>query len=562
MSEHPGRPVHAFGDRLDRPSGVLRLGPRRIGDFLLVAQLGDDALGSVYRALHTRDGNFLRLRVLQSPELSPKAVLAAARREADRQGTADGEEGCGHRRLHVADGVPYLVWADNNGWTLDFVLARARAGEWGLPIEFALLVAERAAAEIETAYLSCAAGEPPVHGALWPGFVNICSDAAVRVEGFGLLEVIRPALTRPRMWRDVAPYIAPEVREGRPAGQTADVYAIGVLLAELLTGRRASADTPPPRWRADDDFSQDVSLLLRFALADRRERFSSMSELHASLKEVIATCPFEPSPADLALFLYDLLNPESRKVRAPFDGNSTNPLTPDRRLEPASAAVPPATTLAPPVGFVGAPSKQPPGFAAGQSPRLFPLARSWPRVAGLATAIAGLVLAGLPFPPAGSPATVKDQGSPATVSRSATAAEPSVGWTPAVSLAGLASRPASPAPSRPVVHLASGGTNAALRARNIPARQRLEVSQETETLRLKVGLARIAAERLDAERHAADAFDRGREIEREAEELLSRRRYLEARGAFSQALDLFAAAQTRSREERVRQIQLDEVQSR
>jgi hypothetical protein len=49
--------------------------PRRLGDFLLVAQLSEDALGTVYRAVHeSEEGRFLRLRVLQSPELSPGDV--------------------------------------------------------------------------------------------------------------------------------------------------------------------------------------------------------------------------------------------------------------------------------------------------------------------------------------------------------------------------------------------------------------------------------------------------------------------------------------------------------
>jgi hypothetical protein len=52
--------------------------PRPFGDHLLVAQLGDDPLGSVYRAIHSADEKrFVRLRILQSGELSPKAVLAA-----------------------------------------------------------------------------------------------------------------------------------------------------------------------------------------------------------------------------------------------------------------------------------------------------------------------------------------------------------------------------------------------------------------------------------------------------------------------------------------------------
>jgi hypothetical protein len=492
----------------------------------------------------------MRLRVLQSPELSPDAVRAAA-------GEAPGRAG-----LRIADGVPYLIWPDNNGWTLDFVLTRARAGGWALPVEFALLVAERAAAEIEKAYLSCPAGESPFHGALWPGFVGISADAEVRVEGFGLSEVIRPALAKPRMWRDVAPYIAPEVREGKPIGQTADVYSIGVLLVELLTGRRASADTPPPRWRADDDFSQDVSLLLRFALADSRERFSSIADLHRSLKDIIAACPFEPSPADLALFLYDLLNPESRKTRAPFDGTSTNPLSPDRRLEPGPPAITPAARPRP---VMPVPALRPERrtrrlarLVSRASPGALPLP-VWARAAGVAAAIAGLVLIEAPFRSMRPPTLAGARGIPAVVLPAAAAGPTPAEGVPVTSLERNSSGAASASVPRQNPPRAADAPRV---ARNASARQRPDASQETEALRLKVGLARIAAERLDAAQHAAEEFDRGREIEREAQQLFFHRHYLEARGAYSQALDLFAAAETLSRQERVRQIQLEAVQSR
>src|ERR1700747_195019 len=101
MSETPG---FATPD-----SPVNRMTSTRcIGEYLLVSAWGDDAIGSVYRALHTEDGRFVRLRVLQSPELSPTRVLAAAELE-DNSVTRLTKRFAG-TELHVADGTPYLVW--------------------------------------------------------------------------------------------------------------------------------------------------------------------------------------------------------------------------------------------------------------------------------------------------------------------------------------------------------------------------------------------------------------------------------------------------------------------
>src|SRR5512132_3771708 len=114
MSYEPGRLSSESRDTSSSATASIPTA-RTVGDYLLVAQLGDDALGSVYRALDTGDGRFVRLRLLQSPELAPRAVLAAVREELER--TCEPMER--HRGLRISDGTAYLVWPETSGWTLD-----------------------------------------------------------------------------------------------------------------------------------------------------------------------------------------------------------------------------------------------------------------------------------------------------------------------------------------------------------------------------------------------------------------------------------------------------------
>jgi hypothetical protein len=67
MNDHPGRSAPGGSDL---PSIDARPASRSVGDYLLVAQLGDDALGSVYRALHIADGRFVRLLFTQAELVS------------------------------------------------------------------------------------------------------------------------------------------------------------------------------------------------------------------------------------------------------------------------------------------------------------------------------------------------------------------------------------------------------------------------------------------------------------------------------------------------------------
>jgi len=183
---------------------------RRLGEHLLVAPLSEDCLGTVFRALHSDDDNrFLRLRILQSPELSPQDVFEAVRENARWVSALVHKAVVQREELGLADGVPFVAWGESTGWTLDVLLARLRATGGHLPVEHALLIAERVAAALENAWSTPVGGERIQHGLLWPGFVSISNDAEIRTGGFGLAEAVLPSLSRGRLPRDIAPYLAP-----------------------------------------------------------------------------------------------------------------------------------------------------------------------------------------------------------------------------------------------------------------------------------------------------------------------------------------------------------------
>jgi serine/threonine-protein kinase len=525
---------------------------RHLGDYLLVAQLGEDALGTVFRALYVADERrFVRLRILQSEELPPALIERAIRTGAGEADPPPHDALVSRPQLDLVDGIPFLTWDETAGWTLDAMLARVRAFGIRIPAEYALLIAERLAAALEHAHQSAPKGHG-VHGLLWPGFVSISHDAAVRVGGFAMAPAVLPLLQRPRMAAEIAPYVAPEVRAGGAAGPGADVYALGAILEELLTGRRPSLDASAAQLRAGDPRSEELGAFLRRCLAAPGERFASAVEAHRALQQLLTGNPFSLYTANLSLFLYKLLNPESQSVAPSSDWESTNPVVTEAPLprEAAQRSPAPLPQEPPPPAPIEAPpavqehaAELPVGRRDSRAREL--MARAWSRPAAALAAAASVAVGA--FLVASRIQSIRGAASLAPTAREMASAPAPAPAFPMLSL------PDSAPPAAGAGAPAPAGRLAATSNRPRPARKiKTELRQPTEELRLRAALARIEADRLNARETAGELFGEGRESEQEGERLLRQRDYDAAQMAFSRAARLFQRAQELTWEERLR----------
>ena len=539
-----------------QPEAKLR--GQTLGEFVLLTRLGEDALGSVYRALRTGEKDRLvRLRTLESAELSPAAVARAVEQNAKLVAALSHRAIVPQSELGIVHRVPYLAWNEPTGWTLDRVLSRIRARGSRIPLPYALSIADRVAAGLEAAWLTVQDGHPTAHGLLWPGFVVIGGDAEVQVGGFGLADAVLPSLHRPRLAREIAPYIAPEARGEAKPGSNADVYSLGALMVELLTSRRPSPDSPLAGLPAEQDFPEEIAALLRVSLASPEERFPSVIATRRVLQEALAASPKLASGADLALYFYRLLNPESTGSGFP-DADPGRTASSGGSSEPAKVAEDSGRGKAArrrhkepqPFFQSGIRSRQPSASVRLEPPDSLvpptPPERLRPRRHTLQTAallaIAGASVAfflGSRF--LSLPYSWLDTQEPTVLAPR----------KPSAAARGQAvARPAGPAASAPEALKQTVGkpTN----------REPAELSwkKPAEDSRFKAALARVEAERLDATAAGKKLFSQGKASEQDGERLLRQQHYRAAEQAFQAATDRFHEAESASREERVRKIEL------
>jgi WD40 repeat protein len=211
-------------------SGEKTFVPRTVGPYLLVGRIGEGGMGAVYRARQLPLNRDVAVKmILSGPYASPQMV---ARFRTEGQAVAR------LKHPHVVeiydfdehDGQPYFAMELVEGGSL---ADRLKKGP--LPPRQAAELVRAVAEAIESAH-----EKGVLHRDLKPANVLLTPDGTPKVSDFGLAKMLdaETGLTREGAVMGTAYYMAPEQAAGRAdLDRRADVYALGAILYELLTGR-------------------------------------------------------------------------------------------------------------------------------------------------------------------------------------------------------------------------------------------------------------------------------------------------------------------------------------
>jgi len=290
------------------------LGPYNIG-----ASLGEGGMGQVYRARDTKLNRDVALKVVLPAVANDPERLARFKREAHVLASLNHPNIAAIYGFEDGSGVHALVMELVDGPTL---ADRLDAGP--MPLAEALPIAKQIAEALEAAH-----DQGIVHRDLKPANIKIRGDGTVKVLDFGLAKAVDPAsssmmnaslsptlslqATQAGIILGTAAYMSPEQAKGRTVDKRADIWAFGVVLYEMITGRRgylaedvsetlAAVLTRDVDWNAlPPDTPPRLQQLLRDCLVrDPKQRLRDIGEARRVLERLISGAPDPTSTITIA----------------------------------------------------------------------------------------------------------------------------------------------------------------------------------------------------------------------------------------------------------------------
>ncbi len=277
----------------------------KLGPYEIVAPLGAGGMGEVYRAVDSRLGREVAVKVLPAGLAKDADRLRRFEQEARTIAALSHPNILGIHDIGIHDGAPFLVSELLEGQTLR---EKLEAGPMPVrrAIEYALGIAQGLAAAHEKGI---------VHRDLKPENVFITRDGRVKVLDFGLAKLVKPEETHdtvmtlaspatlPGMVLGTVGYMSPEQVRGESSDARSDIFSFGAVLFEMLTGKRAfkretSAETMTAVLREEPPELNDTGwqgplglqrILTRCLEKGVERRFQSASDLAFAIESLGGT---------------------------------------------------------------------------------------------------------------------------------------------------------------------------------------------------------------------------------------------------------------------------------
>jgi TonB family protein len=305
--------------------------PEEFGKYLLLKKLTEDPLGETFRAGRVgKEGmeQVVLLRVFNGKGVDGEKLWAKiSGRGAVQEGLKSPNIGNGVDLGRVRS-FPYTAYDYISGKNLAIIFAQSARQLSPIPTDHALLIAERLALALAAAYETRIQDERVLHGFVLPHLVMVSNEGEARLLGFEAAPGLRSLAAAG--WQDEAirAYVSPETFAGAPLSRADDVYSLGSILYELLTGERLPASAGGHDAAIDQAMLANdgiplpapVAALLKKSLAPREQRIADAVTWHKTLSKLMIDGQYSPTTFNLAFFMHNLfrdeIERESQEIQA------------------------------------------------------------------------------------------------------------------------------------------------------------------------------------------------------------------------------------------------------
>jgi len=288
---------------------------KRFGRYEVVSEIGRGAMGAVYKARDPKIDRFVAIKAISAISQSPDE-------EQDYRQRFFHEAQAAGRLVHpgivtifdvgeeAETRTPYIVMEFVGGQSLSGLLSSETSK---LPLDTALRLTE----EIADA-LDCAHAQGVVHRDIKPANILLSGDGHAKIADFGIAKLNLSTVTLPGHALGTPAYMSPEQVDGRQIDGRSDLFSLGVILYNMVTGHRPFQGTsavtvcykvanwdPVPATSFDLDVPPEVDAIINRALAkDPLHRYQRGAELVSEVRALrqrlsrgtAAVAPEPPSP--------------------------------------------------------------------------------------------------------------------------------------------------------------------------------------------------------------------------------------------------------------------------
>ncbi len=333
----PGPPV-AARKREEPAAAVPSSGPDRFGQYEILEKIASGGMAELYKAKRTGVEGFQKIVAIKKilPHLAEdEAFVTMFADEAKLAAQLN------HPNIiHIYDlgkiqaGGYFIAMEYVDGRDLRALQQAAASSGVPLPVPLAVYIASKVASALDYAHRRRDAEGRElniVHRDVSPQNILIAYEGDIKLCDFGIAKAASKASkTQSGALKGKIQYMSPEQAWGRPIDRRSDLFSLGVVLHELLTGERLfrgdtdinvlekvrSAEVTAPS-RSNPEVPQNLDAVVLKALAkEPDDRYANASDLLRDLDSVLYSYTPAPGSADIAIYLHRLQAEEGAMAEA------------------------------------------------------------------------------------------------------------------------------------------------------------------------------------------------------------------------------------------------------